>query len=467
VKTLAALPLFTLFFTTAAPAAELPVLPDQPIAPVAYVPSTGNDSPRAATNGDTVFVVWRVFGTRLIEGACLRHDGEVLNVPSILIGRDANPNTSPIVLWIGGHYLVLWNDGSGKTLVRRFASDGSAIDPVSRPASISTRFVVGNGVDGMTVTNDAAGIVVQRIDADGQPLGSPVHVASTGSVETAGASRWGVVILRNTWGAYDSLFVGWDGTLLKITPISDSWVYGMLTEGGGRFLLTGGFRNARILGYDGTPLGPTQNLGDTTPLMRAAWDGTSWCVVRYSLGPSDYVASNAARIMADGRVDVSVLPPFGTGVNDVVWNGTTFVAVCGVWSGVTARLFETVEATTEPPRRVDVSLAAPEESDPMIASTTDRSLAVWRVRVDANTLALRGAFIIDGLLSPPFEIAPEIEHEAPAVATDGADFLVAWRYGTTIRTRTCLRRRCSALCSRSILGRRKELSARRGADRPG
>jgi len=183
VKTLAALPLFTLFFTTAAPAAELPVLPDQPIAPVAYVPSTGNDSPRAATNGDTVFVVWRVFGTRLIEGACLRHDGEVLNVPSILIGRDANPNTSPIVLWIGGHYLVLWNDGSGKTLVRRFASDGSAIDPVSRPASISTRFVVGNGVDGMTVTNDAAGIVVQRIDADGQPLGSPVHASQVDDSE--------------------------------------------------------------------------------------------------------------------------------------------------------------------------------------------------------------------------------------------------------------------------------------------
>lgn len=423
-------------FAAAAPAAELPVLPDQPLAPVAYVPSAGNDFPRAATNGDTVFVVWRVFGTRLIEGACLRHDGEVLSVPSILIGRDANPNTSPIVLWLGGHYLVLWSDASGKTFARRFASDGSAIDSVSRPTSISMRFVVVDGTNGMTVTNDAAGIAVQRIDADGQPLGASVHVASTGSVETAGASSRGVVILRNTWGAYDALFVGWDGTVLKITPISDSWSYGMLTEGGGRFLLTGGFRNARILDSDGTPLGPTQNLGDQTPLMRTAWNGTSWCVVRSNLSPSDYVASNAARIMADGRVDVSVGPPFGAGVNDLVWNGTKFVAISGVWLGVTARLFDTVEAATKPPRPIDVSLAAPEESDPMIASTTDRSLAVWRVRVDANTLALRGAFIIDGVLSAPFEIAPEIEDEAPAVATDGVDFLVAWRYGATISTRT-------------------------------
>ena len=71
-------------------------------------------------------------------------------------------------------------------------------------------------------------------------------------------------------------------------------------------------------------------------------------------------------------------------------------------------------AGAQPPWSVAVSLAAPEESDAVIASTAERSLAVWRVRVDANKLALRGALITDGLPSAPFEIAQTMRDEARA-----------------------------------------------------
>lgn len=417
------------------------VAADQPIAPVTYVPSMGNDSPRAATNGDTMFVVWRVPASGLIEGACLRHDGTVLQAPSILIGTGANLNyfASPSVLWIGGHYLVLWTDTGGKSFARRFAGDGSSLDAVSRPTNVPIpRNVVSDGTNVMVISDSSTGIISQRIDADGQPMGSPVQSSASGAVEAAGASSNGVVILRITFGVYESLLLGWDGAIRLVTPIPGSWSYGSLAKGDDGFLLTGGFHNALRLSFNGTPIGPIVTIGDEAMRrLHAAWNGTSWCVVGSVLRLPDDYAIRVARITADGRIDASLsYPGFdGIGVNDLLWNGTTFVAIGGVFSGVRASLFDTVEASVLSARNVPVSLAAPEESDAVIASTADRSLAVWRVRIDGQTLALRGAFITDGLPSAPFEIAPEVEDEAPAVATDGTDFFVAWHYGATISAR--------------------------------
>lgn len=435
-----------LLLASTAAAVELPLLPDQPVAPVAYVPSAGNDSPRAATNGDTVFVVWRVLGSGLVEGACLRHDGAVLQVPSIVIGQGVNPNSIvPSVLWIGGHYLVLWTDSSGKTFARRFAGDGSSMDVGSRPANIITPgYVVGDGTHAMVIGGDNGGVIVQRIDADGQPIASAVHVSPGSSAEAAAASNKGIVILEGANASEQILWLGWDGAILKVTPLAEMWFYGSLAEGSGRFLLTDGYGHALLLDSDGTAIGQRQTL-ETGTLTRAAWNGSSWCVVGSRLGNFGYLATNVTRI-SDGQVGGSVnYPAFsGMGVSDLTWNGTTFVAVGDASSGVMASLFPTIEATARSPLTVPVSFAAPEEAGAVIASTADRSLAVWRVRVDATTFALRGAFIVDGMPSEPFELAEHTEEEVPAVATDGIGFFVAWRDGLAIRART--------VSSRQLLG---------------
>ncbi len=431
-----------LLVATAGSAAELPSLPDQPIAPVVYVGSVvGNDHPRAATNGDTMFVVWHVEGSRLIEGTCLRHDGTPVQTPSIVIGRNANLNNDLHVIWVGGHYLVLWTDANQETFTRRFASDGSSLDTALRPTSILRPLhVVTDGSNVMVVGLGS----VQRIDANGQPNASPVPFQ--GLPLAAGATGKGVVIVRHDGSSEGTAWLGWNGATLATHPLSERWSETMLAEGDGHFLLTGDQRALRV-DFDGTPIGETLTLDNTNyELMRAAWNGTSWLVVGSmfsgGFGQDSLHAYRVTRITADGAIDGTATYPDladGMGVNDLLWNGTRYVAFGGVYAGVTASLFDSLEASVGPSRNVRnvaVSLAATEESGGVIASVADRSLAVWRIRIDASTFALRGAFIVDGLPSAPFEIAPEVEDELPAIATDGVNFLVAWRYGSRVRART-------------------------------
>ncbi|HEV2720834.1 MAG TPA: hypothetical protein VG323_12505 [Thermoanaerobaculia bacterium] len=428
----------SLFAAGVATASVQPLLPDQAAAPVTYtVAPENNQLARLATDGNTTFAVWAT-PTALL-GARLSRDGTVLDVPARVIADGVAWYDSRWRLaWVGGHYLVVWTL-QNRMFVRRFAGDGSPLDLLPRRIGTSWGLIalVTDGVNAAFVTEDNSGSGVQRIDADGNLLGTAVAIDPTENVFAAAANSGGVVVLSLLYenGQYhsNSIRIGWDGSIRKtsLLPLS-----GRIVAGGDRFLVVGSGATL-LLDADGAPLGAPLTLQmDSQLSMNGAWNGSSWAVSSVNRNGS----LNLYRITLDGRLDFGpqVTGLGGPGiVDDIVWNGAKFVLAssspeCGSCDEVHVRtvLVESVETAADDARtHIAVAYSAAEQrgGNGSIASTDTTSLVTWTERTGIGAFIVRGAFVAAGHISPPFDIAAtDYTSVPPAAATDGHDFFVVW-----------------------------------------
>jgi hypothetical protein len=394
------------------------IRPDQPVAPVAYsVAPIFYLVPLAASNGDTTLAVWTT--PQGLAATCLGPDGAVLNVPYFIVSP-RTPHDYYSVAWVGGHYLVVWDDNPNGTFARRYAADATPIDAAPRRLTALHFYkLLTDGTNAALLLHESnPDALFQPVDADGTPIGTAVPASPDVSIGAANAN--GVVYLTPKG---ESVHVAWNGHADAPRQVG---LYGAIVAGGSHFLVASAGQ-MRILDSYGAPASEIFQAGPSY-FAAGAWNGSSWLAAWNADGGPLF-----RRIGVDGSLGpVQPTVKSGLTIGRLVWNGRKSIAFGYDRDYYPGMLFDLENAEGHD---VLIARSAAEQQGGSIASTDTRSLVAWCERTGARTFAVRAAFIVDGKASAPFDIDPIVDFvpsdpfpviPAPVVATDGRDFLVAW-----------------------------------------
>ncbi|HKS24056.1 MAG TPA: hypothetical protein VJZ76_14730 [Thermoanaerobaculia bacterium] len=385
---------------------------DQPVAPLKYSVAPGiGIFPAAASNGDSTFVVWAA--AQGLVATRLAQDGTVLDTPYLLVTPEFSVYPWDVA-WVGGHYLVAWNDSRYGTFVRRYAPDATPLDAAPRLVSpLHFDFLLTDGTNAALVGRGPVSHF-QRIDADGTPLGALKAIDIEFAIGAANAD--GAVFLSP---GGKSVHVAWNGITGAPRQLDVNYAT-VIVAGGPRFLVLA-HGQALILDSDGAPAGATFRLYEPPANIDVAvWTGSSWIA-----GWDSSHGASFRRIGAEDRPDGPQQEVTGSsiGAGRAVWNGARMV-VLGF--DPSALLFDF--GGDPGVRDVVLARSAAEQRGGSIVATETRALVAWSERTGSRSHAVRAAFIDGGRLSPPFEIdSVDDEYlDTPVVATDGRDFLVLY-----------------------------------------
>jgi hypothetical protein len=333
--------------------------------------------PDVAFGRDRYFVIWR--SETGLHGRMVARDGTM--EPAITISTDIG--TAPRLAFNGEVFLVVWNNH------QQTAAHGAIVNPdgvvgkafVIAPTVWSPKVAAAAG--SFFVATSANDLSLTRVERDGTP-GQPVVLARDAHVSSyeVASQREEVVVAWNSAG--DAAPPPINGAVVSATRVIDPQPF---TSGPG--------------------------------LLRTLVSDPDGAVVVYANG-DDF----AQRV---GSHDASALVKGG--VLDGASNGTDVVLVTEVreWN---ADLY--VEAVTRPDVEL-LTLAAPYQYWPEIASTNDRALVVW-----TEWLAPERRFaMLAKSLGPAGESTPvELPAAVPnlrRVATNGSQVLVTWFEDYSIR----------------------------------
>jgi len=381
--------------------------------------------PAIAFDGTNYLVVWtdeRNNGSD-IYGARVAQDGTVLDTAGIALVSDSAGQTAPAVAYDGANVLLIWGDtrnDQGDIYGARVSSDGTLLDSagfvVSAAPSLQHSPEIALGVDEALVVwadlrnGPDTDIYGSRITRDGEVLDSA-----------------GVAIATSSWYEYDAR-VAFDGTQYLVVwtdAVAHGNVFGGRVATDGTVLDTPGFFISQGGEYAGSPA--------------VTFDGehsvVAWSDVRDgTVGQS----VSASRVDGDGMV----LDPMGITVSNAAcsqklpgaaFGGSEFLVAWGearVGGSDIYGVRLTTEGTVVDSTAIPISPPGGDRASAAAAHGRSHFLVAWedgrlrerdilgaRVRDDGTVLDMPG-ILISGV---PWE------QVAPAVASDGTDFLVAWQ----------------------------------------
>lgn len=443
-------------------------------------------SPSVASNGTDYLVAWDDMRSgdsgSYIRASRVTHDGRVLDAQPLQLPEDAANDYFPAVASNGTDYLVIWSryfrSRGSQIFGARVTSEGEVLDPAGlavtdlRPETDSSRpSVVSNGTDYLAAWGESSG-----------PFGSVselrvARVTSRGTVETPGGSmpgagpgadrpalafngtnyfvvwrpvsRWEVLGLR-----LDASGVPLDvrATVLVRKYIDDAWTPAIAFNGS-HFLVVwrdGWTRSEGIIGTrvapDGTVLDPGGLLVDTyrgrAGLYRpaVASDGKDFFVA-WQREREEQSLIFGTRVSAEGRVDTPGGQVVGAGLGlgssspSLSSNGEGYLLAFlergpdGMGVQLSARRISKTGAPIDTTSRVLCDLRESSPDFVNVASNGTDYLAVWEDQRGGTRDIYGTRVMADGTVSPQdgFVISNARDNQrAPAVASDGTDYLVAW-----------------------------------------
>jgi hypothetical protein len=427
--------------------------------------------PAVAWNGTNYLVVWydaRSGSGADIYGARVSGAGTVLDPAGIAISTAFLDQTFPAVAWNGTNFLVVWHDrrsNNNDIYGTRVNGAGGVLDPAGIAIFLESGAqdpafpaVAWNGTNFLVVwqTNPSFGfspaIYGTRVSSAGSVLDPAGIAIATGGAEDAAVAANGTsfLVVWKTLGGFGDIYgtrVTGAGSVLDPTGIP------IYTAAGGEFNPEVGWNGTNFLvawsGPDadlrGARVSPVGTVLDPTGIPIAvgarpavAWNGTNFLVVWQD-----------GRIRG-GRVSPagSVLDPAGilvsTAANTqaapaVAWNGTEYLVV---WedhrSGTCCDIYGTrvsAAGSVLDPAGIAISTAASQQRAPALEWNGTDFFVAWEDSRSGTCCDIYGTRVsAAGSVLDPAGIAISTaasSQSGPAVAWNGADYLVVWTDGRT------------------------------------
>ena len=429
-------PVLVFFLALPALAAQPLLRPDQSLGPIVSAPTFLGPASACATDGTNFFVVGhggsRVIGTRIAPG------GAHLDSPSITIadGLTAYSDTmGAAVAYTGGQYVVAYGDISS-IATARVDNDGRLLD--AQPATVSGPAArLRLAWSGRVLLMVANGTRMRLLDRDGKPLApdrplpvalkpETVDVASNGDgfvITGAGLDsklelirvdeRGGATAMAGPLnGLPSSTAIASDGYdyLIAATTVNGTTLFSLLADG----TLRGAVTADTFFGIDAA----------------LAWNGSDYAlaVTRVVLEGEGGYETVVSRFGANGISAVATIP--GTTSPLLQSNGHEFLLVASrqvlrYMAQIEGRIFDAQNAV----KVIGVSNGPAAQSGVAIAANRTRALAVWQEGPSFTEQHVLAAIADDlGALGAPVEISGDaFPVSSLAAASDGRDFIVAWR----------------------------------------
>ncbi len=432
--------------------------------------------PEVASNGVDFLVVWQDYrnGSYDIYGARVSGTGVVRNPSGIPIFIDAYDQSTPAVAREGTNFLVVWHEmrnGHYDIYGTRVNSTGTVLDTSGIPISttaISTKCpaVAHNGTNFLVVWEDSGranspNIHGARVSGTGTVLDTgniSISTSANGQYTPAVAhdgTNFLVVWEDHRSGSYDiyGVRVSETGTVLDTSgvPISaaayDQSTPAVAHDGTNFLVVWQDGRNSSsdiygarvssigtVLDIGGIPISTAAN-GQFTPAV--AHDGTNFLVVWEDSRSGTNTDIYGARVSSTGTVlDTSGIP-ISTAINyqytpAVAHNGTNFLVVWYDYrSGINSDIYGARVSSTGTvldTSGISISTAANYQSAPAVAHNGMYFLVVWQDNRSGNDIY--GARVNSAgtvLDTSGISISSATSGQYfPAVAYDGANFLVVW-----------------------------------------
>jgi hypothetical protein len=390
------------------------------------------DQPTAASNGGAFLVAWTDGAPSTaqdVKGGRVAPDGTGLDASVIAISAAANAQSQPAAAWDGSNYVVAWRDtrsDAGDVYGGRVSAGGSVLD--------GTGFVVDSFSSGEETPGVAAGAPGTLVVWDDIRTGSERDVYAARVSPAAGVlDPTGMLLTTATGGVAKGQFspvVAWDGAnYLGVWGDGrngvDSDVYGGRVDGSGAIL-------------DGTGI-PISTAAGEQSSPSIAWNGAEYLAVWQDHRGSRFDVYGA-RIAPNG----TVLDPFGIPISTaggdqrdprVVANGSQFLVVWDDSRGANLEVYATRvdgNGSVLDPSGIDVSSGATSDQElPAVAWNGSHYLVAWEdfradVSGDVEAARLSPSGTVLDPSGIPVAATPSHGETDPSVATDGAQFLVAW-----------------------------------------
>jgi hypothetical protein len=381
-------------------------------------------NPVVASDSDNFLVVWgdarnvldnNIYGARVTPG------GTVLDPAGIAISRASGSQQYPAVAYGGSNFLVVWQDNRGgkdnDIYAARVSPSGVLLDSTGIAVMVGEGYQQEPGVafgDGNYLVawqDDESGAHGARVTLAGEVLDRPGFAISTS----------GLGYFPKTAVAFDDtdFFVSWTDER------SGAAIYGARVTSSGVVLDTAGI--------------PVSTGDGGRAYPAAAFDGHNLLVV-WSDGRGDWYSNiYGSRVTPAGVVldsaGVSVATAaYDQGAPAVAFDGTNYLAVwedgrTGGAPGICgARV--TPSGVVLDPIAIPISTAESLQWQPAVAFDGQDFLVVWagwRGEDEPDVFGARvtPAGVVLDTAAIPISIAPD-EQWLPAVAFDGANFLVVW-----------------------------------------
>jgi hypothetical protein len=384
-------------------------------------------SPAIACDGTGYLVVWadRRADTSDIYASRVTADGRVLDPDGIVVSAGTDFQGDPAVTFDGTNYVVVWSDmrgGNSDIYGARVARDGTVLDTsglalVADSAEQFAPAVVYDRTNVLLVWEDT------RSDLFGDIYGA--RISSEGAVlDSSGFPISGAT----SWQGSPAVALGDTDMLVVWHDARTSWftdVYGARVTSAGEVLDPAGIGISTLEQYQWYP--------------RVAFDGTNYLVVWQDEHGHGLIF--AGRVASDGRVldpqgfqiggaedMASPAVAFDGTHNAVVWNDArTGPADMNVYG---ARV--NGDGVVLDPQSIAVSTAATSQERPSVAFDGAEFLAVWDETRDYSRDVRGTRLTPGGVLLDTFGIRvspPGGEQSHPAAAFGAGDFLVVWEEG--------------------------------------
>jgi MYXO-CTERM domain-containing protein len=408
--------------------------------PVGGQPAPGDQlAPSVASDGTDYLVVWRdrrlgtahVFGAR-VSGAGALLDGAGVRISS----KPSDVQSAPAVAYDGTGYLVVWthasSSGSGLDILgARVSRAGQVLDPNGIPISTASNSqrdpaVSSSGTGALVVWSDwrggGAAIYGARVSAAGQVLdasGIPISLSATSAQEPPAVASNGTGYL-----------VAWADARNSTRDI-----YGARVSAAGQVLDASGIPiSTEPTGAQETPSVASDGTG-----YLVVWTDTRNGPSQPSLNPDIY----GARVSAAGEVlDASGLLISSLarleGSPRVAAGATGYLVVWWGFTSATASAPDILAARVDGAGGVGArQTLVTEARDPMVARGSTDFLVVWARREnpsnDQASYDIQGARVNEvgeGRSSLLLSAAANPQG-TPAVAFNGTDYLMVWADGPT------------------------------------
>jgi hypothetical protein len=224
--------------------------------------------------------------------------------------------------------------------------------------------------------------------------------------------------------------VGWDwSTLGESNGIGRQTV----ALGAEHFLVIqeGDELSALLIDRGGQAEGPARSLGLVGPYPKLAWNGQNFGLTWLSFGDEGF-GVRFALLDAQGQllVNESVLQTsFLAEPSSVAAGRSHFLVACMDWEHRALYAFRIgFDGRVEQPP-IELARGAGVMGHPAVAANGERFLVTWLAGEAGQLNGVHGALLDEtgAVLAPDFEIsAPEAWTGAPAVASDGVDFVAIW-----------------------------------------
>jgi hypothetical protein len=462
------------------------VVPDPSGIPVST--STGNQyDPVVAYGGGTFLVAWQdgtgFPGPPSVRGARLSPAGAVLDPSGVVISAGHANLYQPALAFGGGVFQAVWIDvrvqGAPAVYGARVSPAGAVLDPEGFAISTVSPFpfepaVAFNGTDFLAVWGtgsypqrlvgarvapsgavlDPAGIAIAP-DAAGDAT-RPAVVAMGSTFLIAWFDSSGVPPISLVGARVDAGGTSLDPAGFVIADAVFDYSFsssrpGLSAGGGGAFAAWPDDRHggssshvyATAIGPDGSVAGPGDLIDRSADEQRSsavAFDGTNHLVVWSGSRSGSTFEIYGARVSPTGRVlDPTAIrispdahPPAGVDVSLVAvdFDGANFLVV---WQGASGAMSA---ARVSPAGEVlDRPIRLPTEWAPYhlsVAFNGTDHLVTWQ-EFDLRTTRVRAARVSpDGVVLDPAGFLIGDGGDRSAVASDGVNFLVTWRFGQRI-----------------------------------